>query len=133
METIIYIVFIFVYFFLDALHDSSMQKWRAAKTVQEIEKYSKKWHLVDSIIKGTVGGLLCYLIWGISLLSLQFWALFIIVRWIWFDAALNILNGLPIQYVGKTAFLDKLFKVPGTQYLFKFIILALVITSFFYL
>jgi hypothetical protein len=79
-----------------------------------------------------VGLLLAYLLFGgITWLAGQYLLLFLTIRWIWFDAALNLFNGLPITYVGNTAFLDKIFRMKNTQFIFKFVILTIIIYSLF--
>lgn len=131
-ESLIYICFALIYFLLDAYHDSNLQSWRNATLTEDIKKYSRRWHTTDAIIKGTVGGLISYLLFdGFNLRSLTYTALFLNIRWIWFDAMLNIFNGLPINYVGSTAFLDRIFNRPGLQFIFKFVILAFIVATLF--
>lgn len=131
-QIIVFIVFTLVYYTLDAFHDSCLLKWRSTNDPDQVKKYSGCWHKTDALIKGLVGALAVWLIFGITWLAANWLALFLTIRWIWFDSALNLFNGLPLTYVGKTAFLDRIFKRPGTQFAFKFVILSLVVVSLFF-
>jgi hypothetical protein len=46
------------------------------------------------------------------------------IFWAAFDALLNILRGLPIVYVGKSAMLDRIWQPPGLQFVAKAVVLA---------
>lgn len=133
LQIIVFLCFALIYFLLDAYHDSSLQNWRSAQTLDQVNKYSERWHKADALIKGIVGGLISYLLFdGINVRTVLYWCLFLNIRWIWFDGWLNIFNGLPINYVGKTAVLDRIFKRPGMQFAFKFVALAFLIVSLFF-
>lgn len=127
IDILFLLMFCFVYFGVDALHDSNVIKWQQAKNDRERKKYSRNWHALDALEKTLVGGFVIILIFGICLLSIKLIALFLILRWCFFDMMLNVFRGLSPFYVGKTSFLDKLFKINYIQFIAKFILLIGVI------
>lgn len=127
IDILFLLVFCFVYFGVDALHDSNVIKWQQAKTNKERNKYSRNWHALDALEKTLVGGFVIILTFGVCLLSIKLLALFLILRWCFFDIMLNAFRGLPVFYVGKTSFLDKIFKVSYIQFFVKLVLLISVI------
>lgn len=108
IDILFLLVFCFVYFGVDALHDSNVIKWQQAKNDRDRKEYSRNWHALDALEKTLVGGFVIILTFGICLLSIKLLVLFLVIRWCFFDMMLNAFRGLPVFYVGKTAFLDKL-------------------------
>lgn len=88
-------------------------------------KYSKLWHRTKGIVQGLIGGI----IWGYSSFSLAF--LFAVYFWIVFDILVNYIRKLPLTYLGKTAFLDRIFPTFQIQLIVKILLLVVATINFF--
>lgn len=135
-KIIIALVFIVIYTILDAFHDFSFISWKDkavlfAKTgdsaaLTDYKKFGNIWHRTDAVIKFLVIGLLCYLIWGVSIKAIQYTLLLGLVRWLIFDITINRLRGLPADYIGTTADTDLLLKQIGINQIILKIMLLLI-------
>ena len=71
----------------------------------------KQWHIYDALYKILVFGAITVLLSPPTILSYVWYiTTFLIARWVIFEITLNLLNGSEVFYVGKTAFIDKLFQ-----------------------
>lgn len=87
---------------------------------------SKLWHSEDAANRVLIGSYISWLNYN----SLLFLPLFLASYWILFDAGLNIKRGLPILYVGRTAWLDTFIKSPELMSVIKIIFLIISIILF---
>jgi len=123
------VVFLLGYFTLDAWHDSEVLKdkqfaVKAAKfKTPDIKKdfqekslkANKRWHLIDSIVKGWVVAWLIFAFVGLSWWILIFAELAFAIRWFWFDLNLNWFRGMLPFYTGTVAKTDQVTKSTGLQ------------------
>lgn len=135
----IFIGFIVIYMTADALHDSWVFKDKkfaclAANELLPLNrrnqyqalslKFNKRWHALDSAIKGFVVVLLIYsqlgLSWWIAILVFDY----MVIRWLWFDACWNWFNGLSFWYRGSVAASDSLKISDKVFFILKFGLLA---------
>lgn len=72
---------------------------------------------------------LCF--YGFAWLAVSVFFLVLALRWLYFDIRLNIRRGLPFNYIGKNAMLDKMLrKLPYaeySQYIIKFTLILITI------
>jgi len=123
------VVFLLGYFTLDAWHDSLFLKDKKhavqaarikdptnKKAEQDLSlKYNKRWHLVDSIIKGWASAWLIFAFVGWSWWILIFAEVAFAIRWFWFDLNLNWFRGMLPFYTGTVAQSDQVTKSTGLQ------------------
>jgi hypothetical protein len=134
-----FIGFVLVYMTADALHDAwnfkdkGYAQLSVNNSLSEAEResfrqlslrYNKRWHALDSLIKGFVIVVLLFsqlgLSWWIAILVFDY----IVIRWIWFDACWNWFNGLSFWYRGTVAASDSLKISNKVFFILKFSLLA---------
>lgn len=134
------VVFSIIYFFLDGVHDSwvnkekqaygayrylrgkissgksdnsnTVEQWKVqmAYYLNKGKKYATRWHFMDSIIKGFVVACLSFAFVGFSWWIPIFFFTAFSIRWFWFDLVWNWFSGMNPWYIGNTASTDKLSK-----------------------
>ena len=116
------VIFLLIYFALDAWHDSLFEKEKRnrvfyersksdtlkAKYLKLAKKYASSWHALDAFIKAFVVLNIAYFCFGISWLSLSCGFFAGSLRWLWHDAIWNWINKKSFWYRGSVAKLDKL-------------------------
>jgi hypothetical protein len=76
-----------------------------------LTKDSRLWHAADAVIRIVEAGLCSYIIFmGFSLKMYTLWVLLLLIYWLLFDMGRNIKHKMPLFYVGKTAWTDKVFR-----------------------
>ena len=111
-----FILFILIYFFLDACHDNFLIRWKFA-VGKEQSLYSRLWHWTDLIIKLFIVSVFLY---AVDLAGA--------VHFFWFDTWLNFLRGLGYNYIGTEADTDKLVRKIGiSPFVLKIIVLLIAV------
>jgi len=133
------IIFLLGYFSLDAWHDEIVKKDKdfAVKAASEkitarkkefnrlSLKYNKRWHFIDSIIKGYVVACITYAFVGFSWWIPIFFFNAFAIRWFWFDLNLNWFSGKIPFYSGSVAKTDTIFKSTGLQITVKIVLILI--------
>jgi len=119
-----FILFILIYFFLDACHDNFLIRWKFA-VGKEQSLYSRLWHWTDLIIKLFIVSVFLY---AVDLFSWKLIVLAGAVHFFWFDTWLNFLRGLGYNYIGTEADTDKLVRKIGiSPFVLKIIVLLIAV------
>ena len=84
-------------------------------------------HVENAIVTCTLAAIIC-----IALKSILLFPVLLCVHWLIFDITLNWLRGLPLQYLGRSAYTDRLLRIyaKGRVILFKTVLLAIFVTIY---
>lgn len=105
------IIYLIIYFAVEAVHDRSVVLWGqelAKLKGAKIEFYSKVWHRT-SAAQTVLLAALPFVLNKYCTDPIMTGAWVLIVRWTVLDMMLNLLRGMPVFYVGTTSDIDRLY------------------------